>query len=269
MPSRNTCWSLRRPSSSNPQVAPQPMKRVIAVDWSGAKSRARSKIWLAEVRDGHLTRLESGRDRRDTVAYVISDASADPDVVIGLDFAFSFPHWFAARVPPTRLNGQSGYSAVGSTCCKPTTWPVGVRCCRISAGWRKVLPYLVELKAQGRISATGVTDLGDKSTGAVLGAALAQIAGEAVGVPMAPSCSVGWLEALGARGEVGHAICFFTNQMTPDQHLMDARSSTLGAGGTFGMRRVQTLRRRCHKVVSDILPVDPGIPTAAWARIPT
>ena len=39
------------------------MKRAIAIDWSGAKSGARSRIWLAEVRDGCLTRLESGRDR--------------------------------------------------------------------------------------------------------------------------------------------------------------------------------------------------------------
>lgn len=73
------------------------MKRVIAVDWSGAKSGARSKIWLAEVRDGCLMRLESGRDRRKVVTHLIEDANADPDVVIGLDFAFSFPSWFAAE----------------------------------------------------------------------------------------------------------------------------------------------------------------------------
>ena len=73
------------------------MKRVIAVDWSGDKSRAQSKIWLAEVGDGRLMRLESGRDRREVVTHLIEDANADPDVVIGLDFAFSFPSWFADR----------------------------------------------------------------------------------------------------------------------------------------------------------------------------
>lgn len=73
------------------------MKRVIAVDWSGAKSGARSKIWLAEVRDGRLIRLESGRDRREVVTHLIEDAKQDPDVVVGLDFAFSFPRWFVAR----------------------------------------------------------------------------------------------------------------------------------------------------------------------------
>ena len=74
------------------------MKRAIAIDWSGAKAGTRRKIWLAEVRDGRLTRLESGRDRREVVAHVIGDADADPDVVVGLDFAFSFPGWFAEEL---------------------------------------------------------------------------------------------------------------------------------------------------------------------------
>ncbi|MDE0004202.1 MAG: HIT domain-containing protein [Rhodospirillaceae bacterium] len=73
------------------------MKRAIAVDWSGAKSGARSRIWLAEVRDGRLMRLESGRDRSEVVTHLIEDAQQEPDVVIGLDFAFSFPRWFAAE----------------------------------------------------------------------------------------------------------------------------------------------------------------------------
>ena len=73
------------------------MKRVIAIDWSGAKAGAKSKIWLAEVRDERLTRLESGRDRSEVVAHVIDDARANPNVVVGLDFAFSFPCWFTKR----------------------------------------------------------------------------------------------------------------------------------------------------------------------------
>ena len=42
-------------------------------------------------------RLESGRDRQEVVTHLIEDANAHPDVVIGLDFAFSFPSWFAER----------------------------------------------------------------------------------------------------------------------------------------------------------------------------
>ena len=57
----------------------------------------RKKIWLAEVRRGCLRRLECGRDRHEIVQHLIEDARSDPDVVIGLDFAFAFPRWFAAQ----------------------------------------------------------------------------------------------------------------------------------------------------------------------------
>ena len=73
------------------------MKRVIAIDWSGAKTGARRKIWLAEACGGRLTRLESGRDGTEVVEHVIREA-ADPDVVVGLDFAFSFPCWYAKEL---------------------------------------------------------------------------------------------------------------------------------------------------------------------------
>ncbi len=71
------------------------MTRVIAVDWSGARTGAKSKMWLAEVCSGRLARLEAGRDREELIAYLIEVARTDPDLVVGLDFAFSFPHWFA------------------------------------------------------------------------------------------------------------------------------------------------------------------------------
>ena len=71
------------------------MKRVIAIDWSGAKTGAKSKIWLAEVCDRRLTRLESGRGRSEVVKHLIADVGGD--VVVGLDFVFSFPFWFAKK----------------------------------------------------------------------------------------------------------------------------------------------------------------------------
>ena len=70
------------------------MKRAVAVDWSGAMANARSKIWLAEAHDGQLLRLESGRNRDETITDLIAGAGKDPEVVVGLDFAFSFPIWF-------------------------------------------------------------------------------------------------------------------------------------------------------------------------------
>jgi hypothetical protein len=67
--------------------------RVLAVDWSGAVVGARKHIWLAEATSsGCLVRLEAGRDRHDLSQHLVT--CLDPDVVVGFDFAFSFPLWF-------------------------------------------------------------------------------------------------------------------------------------------------------------------------------
>jgi hypothetical protein len=64
----------------------------IAVDWSGAVRGVCRKLWLAEAREGRLVRLECGRDREELVAHLVEGRG--PDLVVGLDFAFSFPEWF-------------------------------------------------------------------------------------------------------------------------------------------------------------------------------
>jgi hypothetical protein len=68
--------------------------RILAVDWSGARVGEHRAIWLAEARAGRLVRLESGRDREQLVAHLLQEAQRDPDLVVGLDFAFSLPEWF-------------------------------------------------------------------------------------------------------------------------------------------------------------------------------
>ena len=75
--------------------------RHIAIDWSGAASGERAKIWTAEVRGGHLVRLEAGRSREEVVAHLVHEARLDPELVVGLDFAFSFPAWFCAELETT------------------------------------------------------------------------------------------------------------------------------------------------------------------------
>lgn len=79
----------------------------IAVDWSGALTGERRRIWLAETRASAaglrprgslLTRLECGRDRPELVQELIDAARRDPRLVVGLDFAFSGPAWFLARL---------------------------------------------------------------------------------------------------------------------------------------------------------------------------
>jgi hypothetical protein len=70
--------------------------RVIAVDWSGDARTARRHIWLAEAVatcPGRLVRLEAGRDRQE-IADHLAHLASDDDLVIGFDFAFSFPRWF-------------------------------------------------------------------------------------------------------------------------------------------------------------------------------
>lgn len=70
--------------------------RFIGVDWSGAVKGARRKIWLAEVDavDGRVVRLEAGRSRARVADHLLEEASKNPDIIVGFDFAFSLPSWF-------------------------------------------------------------------------------------------------------------------------------------------------------------------------------
>ncbi len=74
--------------------------RAIAVDWSGAIEGERRRIWLAEAEAGgqRLVRLEDGRTREELVAHLVAELPAGTRAVVGLDFAFAFPAWFAAEL---------------------------------------------------------------------------------------------------------------------------------------------------------------------------
>jgi hypothetical protein len=71
--------------------------RAIAVDWSGRTANPGPAIWLAEARAGQIRRLEGGRDRAELTDHLLSEAERDPELVVGLDFAFSFPAWFVEQ----------------------------------------------------------------------------------------------------------------------------------------------------------------------------
>lgn len=79
----------------------QGFSRVIAVDWSGEAGGGRDTIWIAEVVDGVLETLEKGRSRSEVVDRLIQIASTDPNIVVGLDFAFAFPSWFVRELGAT------------------------------------------------------------------------------------------------------------------------------------------------------------------------
>lgn len=66
----------------------------VAVDWSGAITGVRRRMWLAEARRFGLARLECGRDRDALVRHLVLRATREPELVVGLDFAFSCPRWF-------------------------------------------------------------------------------------------------------------------------------------------------------------------------------
>jgi hypothetical protein len=68
--------------------------RTIAVDWSGKARGSQKTIWVAEAVDGELSFLENGRARDDVQRLLIEWAELDPSLVVGFDFAFSFPAWF-------------------------------------------------------------------------------------------------------------------------------------------------------------------------------
>jgi hypothetical protein len=69
--------------------------RLIAVDWSGARSVAeqRRRIVAADWNAGAIT-LTAGRTREETTEWLIEQSRRTPATVVGLDFSFSFPAWF-------------------------------------------------------------------------------------------------------------------------------------------------------------------------------
>ena len=76
------------PASNRPALS------VFAVDWSGAQSGQRRKIWLAGAAAGRLRTLEAGRTREQLIAHLIDLARATPTIAVGFDFSFSLPAWF-------------------------------------------------------------------------------------------------------------------------------------------------------------------------------
>ena len=70
--------------------------RIVAVDWSGSLDPAaqRRHIWTATAEEGAVTGLRGGRTRREVVDDLLELAKATSQLVVGFDFAFSFPAWF-------------------------------------------------------------------------------------------------------------------------------------------------------------------------------
>jgi len=67
---------------------------VVAVDWSGAKDRPgqRNGICVAAIRNGDPVEASAGRTRLETIELV---EQLPAPVVVGFDFSFGLPAWFA------------------------------------------------------------------------------------------------------------------------------------------------------------------------------
>lgn len=70
--------------------------RVIAIDWSGDRKRSHRKIWIAEAHGDQIILLQRDIGYSKIAEYLIAEARNGP-LVVGLDFAFSFPAWFVAK----------------------------------------------------------------------------------------------------------------------------------------------------------------------------
>ena len=69
----------------------------IAIDWSGAANEVaqRRHIVAASVRDGRVTSVTAGRTRTEVAQWLSASAQVGAPMVVGLDFSFSVPEWFA------------------------------------------------------------------------------------------------------------------------------------------------------------------------------
>jgi hypothetical protein len=68
--------------------------QVLAVDWSGDARAAHRRIRVAAAVPGRLLGVRSGLDR-DAVTELVLARAADGPLVVGLDFSFGLPAWFA------------------------------------------------------------------------------------------------------------------------------------------------------------------------------
>ena len=78
--------------------------KTLAIDWSGAKSGFEKKIWLAEATTEGLVELRDGWSREGITGYLASRAK-ERDLVVGLDFCFSFPAWFVRDAGRSTIDG--------------------------------------------------------------------------------------------------------------------------------------------------------------------
>jgi hypothetical protein len=117
----------------------------MAIDWSGRSGPDQRRfLWLAEAVDGELVRLEGGRTRAELIELLIAEADRDPDLIVGVDFAFSLPAWYLQQrqLTPRRL-----WALLADEALTPTMRQLGL------TRWmnRPELPFWITGEAHARV----------------------------------------------------------------------------------------------------------------------
>jgi Protein of unknown function (DUF429) len=147
--------------------------RVIAVDWSGARTDTRKHLWLAEAEgSGRLVRLEPLSAR----AALTRELLARTDVVaVGLDFAFSFPGWFlesiGARTAPELWARVAERGEDWLRGCEPPFWgrPGRPRPALAGGAWRRAELAVPRVRGIAPKSVFQVGGAGAVGTGSLRG----------------------------------------------------------------------------------------------------
>lgn len=75
-------------------IASRVPETLIAIDWSGRKGPDQKRhIWAGVWRAGRVE-LHSGKTREELCAWLIEQARESKNLVVGIDFCFSYPAWF-------------------------------------------------------------------------------------------------------------------------------------------------------------------------------
>ena len=201
--------------------------RIFAIDWSGAVQGSEKKIWIAEARDGRLVRLERGRGRAELAQHLIEEAARDPEMVVGLDFAFSMPAWFFAERGLTSatelwaLAGRDGESWL--TACEAPFWGRAIR----------TRPPSVEMYRESERTMTPIAGVRAKSVFQIGGAG-------AVGTG-----AIRGMPVLRRLQDAGFAIWPFDGDRLPVVVEIYPRTLTGPVRKSSAAARVSYLRDRC------------------------
>jgi hypothetical protein len=121
--------------------------RIMAIDWSGRSGPdQRRALWLAEAVDGEAVRLEGGRTRAEFVELLIAEADRDPNLIVGVDFAFSLPAWYLQE---RQLTPRELWALLDDEALTPTMRQLGL------TRWmnRPELPFWITGEAHAQLAA--------------------------------------------------------------------------------------------------------------------